>query len=123
MISRLLRLGQLESLEVVERSSRSASDDALVESIFLPLFVDLGGGPGLAHGAGASAVGDADLVLQKTHVLELHRLAGNAWSIDEGGLLVDDINDGDESVLERSDAHVSDATDLHESVENANSHF
>merc|ERR1711942_394185 len=123
VISGLLSLGQLESLEVVEGSSRPASDDALVEGIFLPLFVDFGGGPGFADGASAGAVSDADLVLHQTHVFELHRLMGNTRSIDECGLLVDDIHDGDETMLEGPDADVGHATDLHEVVENAHSHF
>ena len=78
VIPGLLGLGELESLEIVERSSRSSSDDALVEGVLLPLFVDLGRGPRLANGAGTSTVGDGHLVLEQTHVLESHRLAGDA---------------------------------------------
>ena len=75
VVAGLLGLGELESLEVVERGSGSAGDDALVKSVLLPLLVDLGRSPRLAHGAGAGAVGDGDLVLHETHVLELHGLA------------------------------------------------
>merc|ERR1711942_632405 len=74
VIPGLLSLGQLESLEVVEGSSRPSNNDALIEGILLPLFVDFGGGPGFADGASAGAMRDADLVLHQTHVFELHRL-------------------------------------------------
>merc|ERR1711942_229804 len=113
VVPRLLCFRQLESLEVIERGSRSSGDDAFVKGAFFPLFVDLGGSPGLAHGASASAVSNGDLVFHQTHVFKLHRLTGNAWSI----------NEGDKSMLERADAHVGNATDLHEIVENADSHF
>ena len=78
VIPGLLCLRELEPLEVAERSSGSAGDDALVKGILLPLLVDLGRGPGLADGAGACAVSNGDLVLHETHVFELHGLAGDA---------------------------------------------
>merc|ERR1719370_938610 len=74
VIPGLLGLGQLEPLEVVERGSRSPGDDAFVEGILLPLFVDLARRPSLAHGSGPRAVGDsADFheVVENTHHLEL----------------------------------------------------
>merc|ERR1712168_1759354 len=123
VISGLLGLRQLEPFEVVERSSGSASDDALVESIFLPLLVDLGRRPSLTHRPRPRAVGDPHFVFEQAKMLESHRFSGNAWSVDQRALLVDDVDDSDESVLERSDADVGNATDFHEVVEDADSHF
>merc|ERR1719175_465480 len=117
VIPGLLGLGQLEPLEVVERGSRSPGDDAFVEGILLPLLVDFGRRPGLAHGSGPRAVGDRHLVLEQTHVLESHRLAGDAWSVNEGALLIDNIDDSDEPVFEWSDRDVGDPADFHEVVE------
>merc|ERR1719209_2456871 len=118
VIPGLLGLGQLEPLEVVERGSRSPGDDAFVEGILLPLLVDLACRPSLAHGSGPRAVGDGHLVLEQTHVLESHRLAGDAWSVNEGALLIDDIDDSAEPVFERSNRDVGDSADFHEVVEN-----
>merc|ERR1719391_376156 len=123
VISSLLGLRQLEPLEVVERGPGPACDDALVERVFLPLVVDLGRCPSLAHRPRPGAVGDPNFVLEKAKMLESHRFSGNAWSVDERALLVDDVDDGHKSVLERSDADVGNATDLHEVVEDADSHF
>jgi len=123
VIPGLLGFGELESLEVVERGSGSSGDDALVKSVFLPLVVDLSGGPGLANGASAGTVSDRDLVLEEAHMLEHHRLARDTWTIDESALLVNDIDDGNESVLEGSDADVGDTANLDEVVEDTDSHF
>ena len=47
MIPGLLGLGELEPLEVIERSSRPSGDDALVEGVLLPLVVNLSRCPSL----------------------------------------------------------------------------
>ena len=78
MIPGLLGFGELESLEVVERGSGSAGDDALVKRRLFPLLVDLAGGPSLLNGARACTMRDGHLVFEETHVLERHGLSWDA---------------------------------------------
>merc|ERR1712221_12214 len=47
----------------------------------------------------------------------------DAWSINEGALLVDDVDNSDEPVLEGPDTDVGDAANLDKIVEDTDSHF
>ena len=76
------------------------------------LGIDLGRGVGLFHHLRAGAMWDGELELGQAESLELDGLSGhtNGSSIDEGSVLVDHIDDGDQLASKIAEVNQGDTT-------------